>query len=680
MKKNLLTLSILLLSIHSIAQDTYVGDKAVVKVEANTLFYNGGNFVLNASANSSTANSLDNVVINKGNIIINEGFRNTNTETGIYASNGDEFLNVYTSNIEYGQVIINGSNDKTTGKMTVQKKSVLSVNNGSNSTNGVQQLPIAFPFRGKVETIMNSFSGKNESNFRGNCGLDVTCNQRYWMTLFKWNNNKIVNDAVTTGSELTPGAYYLLNIVSNTGLHTEFNGTNIINYKGVPAPARVQFGPTKTVIKNFSENDFKDKTYSQWKNLRNNYNELYYTYIGNGTSAENGTKSFGKNFYRFGNPYTSNLNLSVRLSTNPVDLQNNWIKFYDNTGQNLQNLKTFELSKLAQTYKHTWSSETGSSHNSTGSDQIIRAKFASGTWTGDNEAILIRPLEMFSINVIDEGLINLDVELTDLNKTFVKQIGVSSAPLSPRSLNNSAFHQLKISLYDNENNIISEPVYLANASNLNTAQDIINASERTMLLLEEDVTGDVIVNAKSLINTFNADDYVGKPLHLELNNLAVGSNYKFRFNLKENSIFTSDVNQFNSGYSFYLHDKLNNSYTPIIGSTEIAINVDNNIKDRFTFFWREIPRTLGTDELNKNFKTQVYKFSEDKYKVRLNSSKKSANIEIYTIAGVKVTSQSIENISNLDESLKIPYGENGLYIIKVIYNDGTQDNIKLLVD
>lgn len=65
----------------------------------------------------------------------------------------------------------------------MQKKSVNSAS--------IDQLPMSIPFQGKVQSIMNSFEGKTEGNFRGNCQLDAKCGQRYWMTLFSWNNNKM---------------------------------------------------------------------------------------------------------------------------------------------------------------------------------------------------------------------------------------------------------------------------------------------------------------------------------------------------------------------------------------------------------------------------------------------------------------------------------------------------------
>lgn len=657
MKKNLLTLSMVLLSIHSIAQDTYIGDKAIVKVEENTLFYNGGSLKLTSTP---AGTPLTKVVSNNGNIVINNNYENLITN-----NTGGEFYNNYLGNKSYGQVIINNGSGTTTGKLTMEKKSVVSVNNSNaNSTTGIQQLPISIPFKGNVESIMNSFPGKTTANFRGNCTIDATCGQRYWMTLYRWDNQKIVNDAVVTGTSLIPGDYYLLNIISNTGLNEIYDGVNNIGYKGIAAPEKYTSVKTKTVIPSYVETNFENEMYSAWKNKRNLYNEFYYTYLGN-DAVNNTSTTYGKNMFRYGNPFTSNIDLRE---------PNNWL-IVDG------GIKAFEILKLAQNYTHTWNSTSGSSHNSTEGNQYVRANYdpnANPKWTGSAEAVLVRPLEMFRLTFNSSTLLNVGIELDNNEKTFLQDItGVTNLT---RSENNSEFYQLKVSLLDTDDNVVTEPVFLSTGNQFETGTVAQNISSGTMLFLEENNDGSTIANAKSIINTFNSEDYTAKPLHLELNDLPLGSQFKLKFNLKENNIFTEDVNNFN-GSSFYLYDKVANTYTELNGSSEVNITVSDRTFDQFTFFWKEIPRTLGLDDLTNKFKTQVYKFTEDQYKVKLNPNKISANIEIYHVNGSKVGSQSNISInSSSDQLLNIPAGQNGLFIVKVIYNDGTQDNIKLLVD
>ena len=641
MKKNLLAITMLVVTSIAYAQDTYIGDKAVVKVQPNTLFYNGGNVSI-APNTQITGTSLTEIVKNQGYIEIAKDYTNS-----IVDSKGAEFINIYTDNTNYGQVIIKGTNAATTGKLTMQKKSV--------ESSKIQQFPMTFPFRDNAEQMMFSYTGKSDTDFKGNCAVGVRCNQRYNMTLFYWNNNNIVNDPVQSGTKIIPGGYYLLNLISATGLNSVYNG-NVIDYKGTPAPNEVTFSNT-TVAPNI--NGFAGLTYNNWKNKINAYNETYYSYLGLG----NNDLKYGKNMFRFGNPYTSNINLS-----NPTT----WMNLND----------SFELTKLTQGYRHTWNNQTGSSENSTGSSQFLKAVYSGGNngeWTGDAEAVLVRPLEMFQVKFQSDNLVTLNLSLTDDHKTF-KQDPTTIVTISPRSQANNQFHQLKVALVDTDNNIVSDPIYLASSNNFETGNNLYPVYNSTFYFLEENNDGDVIANAYSHINTFN-DDYVAKPIHLGLNGLPLGNTYKLKFNLKENNIFTDDVNKYSNGSKFYLHDKVNDTYTEINSSTEININITEKSLDQYAFYWKDTPKTLNTVELDSNHKTQVYKFAQDAYHVRLDTSKKTANIEIYSIAGTKVANQTNINVTNSNDiKLNIPNGVTGLYIIKVVYDDGSNKNLKVLVD
>ena len=640
MKKDLLALSLVIATSLCYAQDTYIGNKVIVKVQPNTLFYNGGDVnIYNNTQNTGT--TLAEVVKNEGFVEIAKDYKNSVTST-----TGTEFINLYTDAQSYGQVIIKGSNSSTTGKMTMQKKSVNSAD--------IQQYPMTFPFQGNVEDLMYSFDGKNPSNFRGNCGLNARCSQRYWMTLFHWNNNSIVNDAVPTGASTKPGEFYLLNIIPNTGLNTEFNGTNLINYKGIPAPDEITFSNLRTLPPSIS--DIESLPYNSWKNRINAYNEYYWSYMGNYNSATD--LAYGKNIFRFGNPYTSNLDLSIPAT---------WMT---------QSSLPFEITKLSTSYKHTWNNTTGSSHNSIASTQYVSANYVNGAFAGNREAILIRPLEMFQVSFSQNNLVTLGVNFKQVHKTFNQ---TPTPPPSPRTQNNR-FHQLKVTLIDNDENIASEPVYLAAADVFETGVVVNKNSESAITLLEEDVDGNVIANANTLINTFK-DDYIAKPVHLSLKDFPVGNKYQMKFNLQESNIFTDDVVKFTNGDKFYLYDKLKDSYTEITGNTTVDINITDKSADQYTFYWKQTPKTLSTVDLDKKFKTQIYKFTQDAYHIKLDSSKKIADLEIYSIAGSKVADQKNINISNSnDVKLNIPRGNSGVYIVKVIYNDGTENNLKVLVD
>ena len=65
MKKNLLALFVLGAIYSASAQDTYIKDAVIVKVNPNTLFYNGGNVSIDTDAAGGTTEKI----INEGNRI-----------------------------------------------------------------------------------------------------------------------------------------------------------------------------------------------------------------------------------------------------------------------------------------------------------------------------------------------------------------------------------------------------------------------------------------------------------------------------------------------------------------------------------------------------------------------------------------------------------------------------------
>ncbi|MFV0182634.1 hypothetical protein OBK15_10770 [Empedobacter falsenii] len=93
MKKNLLALVALSAMYSASAQDTYIKDAVIVKVNPSTLFYNGGNVKTDATSGTTEK------IINEGNIQIQGGFTNENTI-------GKNFVNKYIDSDSFGQLII----------------------------------------------------------------------------------------------------------------------------------------------------------------------------------------------------------------------------------------------------------------------------------------------------------------------------------------------------------------------------------------------------------------------------------------------------------------------------------------------------------------------------------------------------------------------------------------------
>lgn len=280
MKKYLIFLFALSYTIFGQAQiHTYINNGAVVKVEENTLLYNTNDLFLNTTD--------PNKVLNEGNVRTG-GFKKGTAITG--QMTGGEFVNVWTDTApagtsKYGQLIITGTDAQTTAKMTQQKKAV--------SSASINWYPIGIPFQGTVKDFMAAYTTFGNPSFRGECPVNTFCGNRYYQTMMIWDNEQIENDAVLSNTAVKPGQYYLLNLaMASTGLKAIYNSSNIIPYKGLPAPSTQNIAAGEGFPRGSTVADFGGLNYAQWKDRTNYYSETYESYLGVRTDAAS--------LYRFG--------------------------------------------------------------------------------------------------------------------------------------------------------------------------------------------------------------------------------------------------------------------------------------------------------------------------------------------------------------------------------------------
>lgn len=658
MKKNLLCLYALTFAVYSQAQvNTYINNGAVVKIEENTLLYNKGDLFINATD--------ANKVINEGNVRTG-GFKKGSSFTGDMA--GTEFVNVWTngngsgSADSYGQLIIDEtSNTNVTARMTQQKRAVSSAN--------IDWYPMSLPFNESVNYLEATFQPISSSfGFRGICAVDQFCGQRYYQTLMKWDNDQIENDAVPAGATITPGAYYLLNLQSGgVGLTSVYNGTNIIPYKGKPAPAAVTLSTTGGVIRNSNATEFAGLNYGQWKDRTNIYRESYESYLGVRSDAAS-LYRFGKNMYRFGNPYTSNIDLSI---------PSNWL-----TIDNISGTPTFNIIKTSPNFAQTWTMEDGSTVAGNAGTIYTAVRNNAGSWVGNREALIIRPLEMFRVTVLNMDnatsvpILPVSVSFGTNVKTFANASTATVGTPNPKSSN--SFYQLEVGLYNPNKERVATPIYLGTSNEFVTADDRIENEYNKIYFMEEDVDGTAIANTRTIINTFN-EDYVNKPIEFRFYGVNIGEQYLLKFKLKQNSIFTDDVNQFDGDAKFYLFDKVENKAHEINADFELPITIASGLNSRYAFYWKEHPKTLGNDDFDANKLTTVYKANDNDYRVKFDNSKQTAKVEVYSVSGQLISIQDVKSIKQ-DHKLNLGASDSGLYIIKTHYNDGKTVTQKLLVD
>lgn len=513
----------------------------------------------------------------------------------------------------------------------------------------------------------------------------------------KWNNDKIQHDAVPTGSNFVAGDYYLLNL-RNADMKAAMTG--IIDYKGTPAPEPYH-ATGKSVIPSMSESEFSNADYNNWKTKVNEYNEDYQSYMGRINPAY--PLLYGKNVYRFGNPYTSNIDLSV------VDGPGAWLHILNGGSATIEgatgvSIMDFYITKRTDDYDIDWNPTSGSSNVNA---DYYKAMYDGTQWVGSGNALIVKPLETFNLNfpiinptALGGRIIEVAVDFNDSHKTFsfspgqtvtngVVPYGVanSSNNLTSRAVastdrqisapvsNASDFYQAEIFLVK-DNVVEAAPVYLVGANYYQASGDASDASGKIFLYgsKEENGQGEIVYNSKKDFNTFNSMSYIAKPLGIGFNSLDEGANYELRFNLYEGSIFNK-VKDLSNG-QFYLYDNATKKSTEISSAQSYQFTASGDVSDRFVVYWKDMPQALGTNEdapLSRS-ETVIYK-DRDLNKLRFEKAAPKAKVEIYDMSGRLINAS--DNISTTPD-YTLPLTQEGVYIIRVIYNNGEIRSLKAI--
>ena len=716
MKKNLLTLSLVVASMTAYAQqNTYIGTKAVVKVQPNTLFYNGGDLKMVDNRETRTTPVNNYIVKNNGNIQVEGDFENsldpTNNTNNI---KGKTFINEWKGEKDYGQLIIKDTKNSR-GKVAMERKTP--------KVEGIDEYIIALPFKGEsaedVFTSITNYGAITSPEFNGECEVNVKCLLRYQQSMFVWDNLETEYDPVQEGTNIDPIKRYLLNTRNGSALKNYIQNVNTpaISLAGTPANESYSIDLKSSIVgktyAQFSEMPYgniveNNATIQGWKNLKNNYSETYDSYIGNQTSGNDANRLFGKNLHRISNPFTSNIDLSD-LST-----ANTWIKFNLRSTSGYSSVPTavysnairFRVFKNANDFKITWTGENGNhstAESNTSFSAYIRPSSEAGKyfWTGSPEALLVKPYETFYIdyyaintnNTTGNGsrIIDANVTLGDKQKTFNTEYLPITNPETgqingtfSRNNSNSKLRELQsdenlkarglvtdfdftqLELYLSENNSIKgSAAYLLNANFMTTGNSTSNkTANNSVYFYEETNEGQVAVNAETTANEFNSEDYIGKPLRVGFKNLVEGNVYQMNLNLYEYSILNK-VDNLSLG-RYYLLDKQTNSITEVDATTQIRFTANQNSNNRFEFYWNEEPRTLTTIDVNKNA-TYIYKDKQDQF-VRFEDKNITATVEIFDITGRSIhkadkVSTSIDYKLNLSN---VPT----VYVVVITYDNG----------
>lgn len=695
MKRSFLAIGALMIvgAMNAQTTTTYVGSNAKFFVSTGAEVYSKGDFMIDSNREKS--------VENKGNITIDgnytKGDNNTNNE-------GREFVNIYTNNVNYGQVIINSDKDAT-ARMTVERPA-------PPRTYFDGSYEMSFPYVDSVKYLMRSF-GKNESDFKGYCPKNAPCPDRYKMTLTKWDNNRLHHDAVGKGDTFIAGDIYNLNLRENDMKQV---ATGIISYKGTPSGKPYDREGIKGVITPFASDpsQFSEAKYNDWKVMRNPYLEKYESYLGYTKTA---SKIYGKNIYRFGNPYTSNIDLSeLDKDTQANNSGESWLKIdlgggdfrpliefadpLDATHSISYGLKDFTILKRMDDYDDDWTRKKGTITVKS-SYHAARLNFA-GAWEGAAEALIIRPTETFQLYFPAISLENafggdrilaVNVNFEDRHKTFSHSPVATVTAKTNADLNipglktNSVsalrtasvgkirkevpnFHQLKISLVQ-DNQQLGNPVFLVGADYKKEEGQASGNSNAVFLYGVKD--NEIEYKSKKEFNGFNSLSYVGKPLGVGFNHLTKGQTYRLLFGLYEGNIF----NKVDKTSEFFLKDTKTNEVTQIDPKKDYTFVADEDVDKRFVIYWKALPESKVLSTANVEHTTQTTLIYEEagKSKIRFENISNLANVSVYNASGRLVNTTN--NVpTNIDYVLDVNI--TGVYMVKVTYRNGEVRTLKFV--
>lgn len=646
-----LTLCLGLLSVNGLSQNAYVTGNQKVKVNPNTLVYFGSDLQV------STAVSADKVIENAGNIYVNGNFVNLAD-----SDKGKNFVSTWANDNSYGQVIIKETS--TADGLTMEK--------GVISPSAFAWGQFAIPFK---------YSTANDA-MEGMFGVPYVSSSRYYSSMMLWDNTvKPQFKTVSGTTPLKPGDYVILNLsYYSAGIKGIMEGNSKLAYSGKPSNEALS-GSAELVMN--ADMYFHSDDWNTWKNYKNDYNEKYSTYISDevrpGTSND-----YARNHFQFGNPYTSNLDLSKLPD----------IGFDE------------DLVGVVQYKQVSWEHGTGSSYATS-----VKATYNGTQWAGDAEALIVKPFEPF-ILVLDESKTG-EVKLSfgDNLKTFSMDPYHTPSPSTPKTSSDDlggnsdfagknqytgatlvgslrGFYQLELKLYDEAENFTGNKAFVVVTDKVtNGVENKLEAEyadfgNRTgFYLAQENANGSPVAESsrKMYINTVGMS-YNNKPIPFFFARKSGDHNgYYIKANLFKDNIFnklTSEERNYGDGNSFYFYDFKEDKLIPI--TTDFKYYIPGStvaLENRYQIYWNGL-QNHNKSELSEDLSSVVVYKDQDTHKVRFSEDWDNAEVKVYDLTGRKVL--EFNNVSTkADFAFKLP--ANGIYVVKIVSNTGevyTQKIIK----
>lgn len=640
MKKNLLTLSVLALSLSSNAQIiTYVGDKSSVYVAKDALVYSGGGVKVVGAG----------VVDNSGNIMVVGDARSkfeTVDTNGRNKTNGGNFvLRMTGSSIQdfrYGQLYIKGlAQNNITGIVDKEYK---------DEKHGTYQ-QIALPF---YEKSLSELGTELKRPFEDR--------RRSQKELLVWDNEKVRFDLLNTrGSGATTATAARAGGSASTayfamGASGFDPSTQNRTVKGIPyADANVS-----GILKGADKVNF-----GPGGSTRNYYGEPYNTYLQDAFDASIGEwqGNYGKNIYQFGNPFLTNLDLS-QLKTLFPDLQGVRVAPIGVT-------TTGKGATFSQNFKYI--SYTGLSAPSGGASVPV----------GDINSAIIKPMQTFVIKLRGGSATQLD--FSSLRRfAYTAATGpFSNVTSSKRGVSvASSVKQLAVIAQNSKGEEIGRTYYVVYAGGVTgqpkTATTQVTASGNVIGTFEENKNGGIDKSLQSTywlyINEANEKDFKGKDILLALYSEDVKS---LKFKIHENAQPLGDGQSvLTSGESFYINIG-DNKPVQITNGKEIPVTVSESAA--FSLYYG-VPTTLAVvdEKIEKPSETFLaYDTAVSAYRLVFDKLWKSAKVQVFDMTGKLILSQDNAKTST-DFVIHLPQETHGAYIVTAVSETGKKFTQKIV--
>ena len=629
------------------SQLTYVGDAALVQIQDQALVYSGGGIKLEGSAKIN--NIGDVMVVTSG-----ENFEVASTS---------DFRLKYVSPSVYGQLYIKDMPQANiTGRVNKEYVDVV------HGTTGRQQVALPF-YNLSPSDLLAILPNVNITN----SALSSTgrWNKR---SVFKWNNTTSAFDQIT--STLTPTSvgkptdYYILSrrnydgsiawdptvtaendltATDNIAGTTTTSGITAINtkkkiFKGVPV-SDAGTDTAVTISGSFSG------SFGASGNSANAYNEKYNSYVDDPFVTNKWTGDYGLNIYQYGNPFLTNVDLSlVKKGTTSSDDDN-------------------AISNLNGIYYYTSGVERGEVNavytNATG----VKVTFDSnGAIVGGvANDLVVKPMQEVVLKMNDTTSQTLKFNKT---RRFAQTARAESTTYSVTAARLSAApvvtKQLGVILLNSNDQELGRAFYVVNSDAVTgyapDAARMQATTDNTSIFTKEEVLSggaDANTTYGLYINEANEADYKGKQIPLVINDINAA---KLKFFLIENGKILSDNNDLSNAKSFYFEN--NGTFTKLNSGMSLPVT---NTNFTYGLYYDQPNGSLSTNELT-NGQTIVAKNGSD-YVVRFNKKWKSADIEIYSSVGQLIyTAKKVP--TNSDYTLPFNNSVNTVYLVKIKSENG----------